>query len=653
MKHRVVSLILCALLLFSSVCTVAQSVSAQEADFVVELTDYSINGYYAFSSDNAADVYESARGQFFRMSYKSAQYSSFYFSVEDLINGNGTYKLEFEARASDDLVTPNCFVGLMKEDLSQPCAWTVATSKQDIERMESTQDGFHKVTLEFRIEDYYTNFYKFLKIGYDCTDAPSGYLDVDNIRLYKGSELVYDETDNVDDSAGGDFENFASLMQQSGSYGFTTAGWTSDGTYYNLAGYTENEVLCEDGNHYLKLYASEKPDTTITKKLSATGLRGTGWYKLKIDLKGGSDFYSDNIGFRLQSADQKGYHGAETGIVTSLVKKEEWTTVEVEFFVPNTSASAWINFDIWVFLRNNEDAHKSQENYLLVDNIRFYKAQNEIEFGENLLTNGDVERFKSSQGRREVPLISTDKYPYSRQLISEDFLSSYAPSTKLTATWANQNYLGTIDLDVPPVFGEVDGYYAMELVHDGKSVVKTYASVTYMFHLFDFTVKNCYKLSFNYKVQTEDTDIVRFAFVSNDNEDDFMIDLYDAQDGENKTKGVNKNIYTYTVTDNGDGWKHVELVFQPDVGFKTRVNSMRFLLMTNYNENNRFYIADVSLWEYSDSELKPLVSPSQPDDVQSQEKSTTWIPIVCGIAAAAACAAIVVILRTGKKVKHE
>lgn len=661
MKRKIISISLCTLLIICCLFPLAQTANAQESEFVVELTDYAINGYYAFSLDNAADVYESERGQFFRMSHKGAQYSCFYFSTENLIDGNGTYRLEFEARPSDDLVTPNCFVGLMKEDLSQPCAWTVATSKQEIEQMEALEDGFHKVILDFRIDDYYTNFYKFMKIGYDCSETPSGYLDIDNIRLYKGTELVYDETVNVDDVLGGDFENFAALMPEQGSYGFTEPGWTADNTYYNLAGYTENEVLYEADNHFLKLYSSEKPDTTITKQLSVGGLKEAGWYKLKMDLKGGADFYSDNIGFRLQTADQQGYHGQETNIATSLVEKGQWTTIEVEFYVPNTSDSPWINFDLWVFLRNNEDQYKSSENYLMVDNIQFYKAKNTIEFEKNLLTYGNVEGFKTSQGRREVPMLSTAEYAYSRWLISEDFLRSYGAGTKLTTAWESQNYLGTIDIDIAPIFGEVDGYYAMKFVHDGKSVVKTYASVTYMLHLFDFTVNNCYKLSFNYKAETEDTDIVRFAFVSNDNEDDFMIDLYDSAVGENKTKGVNKNIYTYTVTDNGDGWKHVELIFKPDVGFKMRVNSMRFLLMTNYNENNRLYIADLGLQEYSNNELKPLVDRLQPGDDQvegnnQQLQDPSCIPVlgVCAVAGVAIIAvSMIVVVRTRKKGKHE
>lgn len=648
---RTISLLLCIVLL-GSLCTVASGAAESGDDFVVELTDYAINGYYAFAQDNAADVYEDANGQFFRMSYKGARYSCFYFSTEGLIDGNGTYKLEFDVRASEDLVTPNCFVALMREDLSQPCAWTVASSKQAIDRMEGAENGFRKVTLEFRIDDYYTHFYKFLKIGYDCTENPSGYLDVDNIRLYKGTELVYDETVNADDSLGGDFENFAALMPSDGDYRFTTSGWTADKTYYNLMGYTENAVVCEDGNHFLKLYASEKADTTITKNLSVGGLKEAGWYKLKIDLKGGADFYSDNIGFRLQTADQKGYHAAEVNISPSSVKTDKWTTIEAEFYVAETSASAWINFDFWVFLHNNEAEHKSEENYLQVDNIRFYKAQNTIEFGENLLPNGALEDFKASQGRREVPPLTTQDYAYSRVLIAQDFLEKFTPGTKLTQSWESQNYFGTIDLDVPPVFGEVDGYYAMQFVHDGKSVVKTYASATYLLHLFDFTVNNCYKLSFDYKTEVADTDILRFAFVSNDNEDDFMLDLYEATVGENKTKGSNKDIYTYVVTDNGDGWRHVELIFRPNIGFKTRVNSMRFLLMTNYNEGNRLYVANFALTEYSDSPLSPLTAQPAADVVPQQQRDYTKI-VLCVAVVAVVCAAGIAAICIGKRKKHD
>lgn len=657
MKLKIVSLLLLVAVALTMVCAVPAIASADDSGFVVELTDYSINGFYAFSLDGAADVYQESRGQFFRMSYKGARYNCFYFSTEDLINGNGTYKLEFEARTSDDLATCNIFVGLLKEDLSQPCDWTIATSKNDIDAMPETSDGFHKVTLEFRIEDYYSQFYKFVKIGYDCTDNPSGYLDVDNIALYKGSELIYDESVNVDDTIGGDFENFTALTKDGDTYTIPGNGWTADGSYYNLFGYNENAIVMEDGNRFLKLYDSVKADTTITKKLSVDGLKEEGWYKLKIDLKGGADFYSDNIGFRIQADGQRGYHGPETNISVSSVKKNVWSTIEVEFYIPNTTSSSWINFDIWVFLRNNDANYASVDNYLAVDNIRFHKAQNTIEFGENLLADGDVEGFKASQGRKEWGLLSIEDYAYSRELIKKDFLESFDSNTKLTTSWASQNYLGTIDLDVPPVFGYEDDYYAMQLVHDGKSVVKTYASATYMLHNFDFTTKNCYKLSFDYKAISDDTDIIRFAFVSNDNEDDFMLDLYTATIGENKTNGVNKNVYTYVVKDNGDGWKNVELIFKPDAEFKSRVNSMRFLLMTNYNENNCFYIANFSLTEYSDQQLLPLKSsPSLDSEIvpDEDEDSDILIPILCGVGGVLVIgAAITTVLCIRKRKQHE
>ncbi len=658
MKVKIVSLFLLIAVVLTMVCAIPTVTFADESGFVVELTDYSINGYYAFALDGAADVYQESRGQFFRMSYKGARYNCFYFSTEDLINGNGTYKLEFEARTSEDLVTCNVFVGLLKEDLSQPCAWTVATSKREIDVMPESSDGFHKVTLEFRIEDYFSQFYKYLKIGYDCTDNPAGYLDVDNIALYKGSELIYDESTNVDDTIGGDFENFTLLTNDGDTYTIPGNGWTADGSYYNLYGYNENSVVMEEGNRFLKLYDSTKADTTITKKLSVNGLKEAGWYKLKIDLKGGADFYSDNIGFRLQADGQIGYHGPETNIPASSVKKNKWSTIDVEFYVPNTSTSTWINFDIWVFLHNNDASYASVDNYLAVDNIRFYKAQNTIEFGDNLLPDGDLEGFKASQGRKEWGVMSTDEYAYSRELIKSDFIESFDTNTKLTTSWASQNYLGTIELDVPPVFGIEDGYYAMQLVHDGKSVVKTYASATYMLHNFDFTTKNCYKLSFDYKAISDDTDIIRFAFVSNDNEDDFMLDLYTATIGENKTEGVNKNVFTYVVKDNGDGWRNVELIFKPDAGFKSRVNSMRFLLMTNYNINNRFYIANFALTEYSNQQLLPLKStPTLGDETVSDDKKESegvLIPILCGVGGVVVIgAAITIVLCIKKRKQHE
>ena len=52
------------------------------------------------------------------------------------------------------------------------------------------------------------------------------------------------------------------------------------------------------------------------------------------------------------------------------------------------------------------------------------------------------------------------------------------------------------------------------------------------------------------------------------------------------------------------GWKHCQLVFKPDIEFKERVTALRFILNANYNEDNKLYLANIALTEYSDVEYE-------------------------------------------------
>ena len=58
-------------------------------------------------------------------------------------------------------------------------------------------------------------------------------------------------------------------------------------------------------------------------------------------------------------------------------------------------------------------------------------------------------------------------------------------------------------------------------------------------------------------------------------------------------------MYDYVITSNGDGWNHVRMVFEPDHGFKVRVNSIRFLLDSKLETGNKFYLSNIALIEHS------------------------------------------------------
>ena len=93
--------------------------------------------------------------------------------------------------------------------------------------------------------------------------------------------------------------------------------------------------------------------------------------------------------------------------------------------------------------------------------------------------------------------------------------------------------------------------------------------------------------------------VIRVAFVGSANLDEYMINLLDRGPGTYQTVGVNRHMYDYVITSNGDGWNHVRMVFEPDHGFKVRVNSIRFLLDSKLETGNKFYLSNIALIEHS------------------------------------------------------
>lgn len=463
----------------------------------------------------------------------------------------------------------------------------------------------------------------------------------DNYVLIDDIEIIRQNNNtNVDADYNGNLDGVVTNI--------TKSGWTSDHSYYFLDADTENSIIMDGNNQVLKLYSENNSNTAVTKFMDVEALKNQGWYKLQFKAKGGKDLYIETLGFRLQSEDQGGgYHANEVTLDSSLIHSEDWVTIEAAFYVPKTSNSSWINLDIWYFGRNDLGEHRSVDNYLLIDDIKIFKAESDITYGDNTFSAGEISGFVKSQGRVDRGLLSLDSYQYSRELLSKNCLEQFNVGKKFNEISYEQHYFGTIELDVPAEIVTEDNYHAVLLTYDGKSVVKNYSTLTYLFHEFDFTIKNAYKVSFDYKVENESTDIIRFAFVSHDNEDDFMIDLYTAKLGENKTAGVNKDIYTYVITDNGDGWYHVELAFKPNVGFKSRVNSLRFIIAGRFNENNKLYVSNLELKEYSNEELPALPEVRMPSNDVAVERNFNWIYIAigCGVLVLAGAAVTFVIIK--------
>ena len=603
--------------------------ATSELNHVVEFTDYSINGYYSFVLDNAADVYEENGNQFIRLTNKGKDYSSFHFDAEHILDRNGFYRIEMDVRYDSNYNSSNLFIGLLNFNLEQPIAWTLATSKSQLDSKVTAIPGsdFVHLSFDFSIEDYYSYFYKKIKIGIKTDNNENIFLDIDNIKVYRGTSLEFGE-ENIDKAVVGDFENFT--VNDTLTLG--TEGWTSDHTYYIPSFDRENQIIKTEEGNVLKLYTSIHSSTSITKFVDPAALNNTGWYKIQMKVKAGKKAYIECLGFRLQADKQTGYYADEVLFNTEGVNSNYWVTLEANFYVKNANSPAWVNLDIWYFNRADLTQNRNSENYLLIDDIQIFKAENNIEYKTDLMKNGSITDFRFSQGRTVYPVLSTEDYAYSRELLSKECFDMFETGYKLDVSSHKQKYFGSIKLDIPATVVDIDGYHAMLLTYDNTQLVKTFSSMTYMLHYFDFTINNVYKLSFDYKVNNADTDIIRFAFIGLDNLDDYMIDLYDATPGENYTKGINKDIFTYVVSDNGDCWYHVDLIFKPNTEFKSRVNSFRFLLQNNFNDENKFYFANLELLEYSKTKLEPLVEPylAQPQTSAKGCEGSVFVSL-CGI----------------------
>lgn len=728
---------------------------------IVELTDYSINSFYAFELDDAADIYEEDGNQFIKLTNKGKDYSSFYFESVDFLDRNASYRIEMDLRYDDNFDTTNLFVGLLTSNLSQPRAWTIATSKSDLDSkvLAEEQNGYKHLVFDFSIEDYYSYFYKFIKIGFKNEENEHIFLDVDNIKIYRGTEMSFTE-ENIDKSIPGDFENFVkddnylgdiewvfeddntclkitgekeiNILEkvlaketnqvrnyslefsvkksekfsgslsfeipnakvnetnidisnisttwstvtidftpkvntnltselilyfktnnpsvdnfimidnfkiirksnqenidalyngdvENSSYNLDQAEWTEDHSYYLLQNDLDNQIVRTKEGQVLKLYSENDESTSITKYMDVDALNHSGWYKITLDVKAGSEAFIECLGFRLQADKQIGYYVDEYLFNVDSINQYGWTTLEAKFYIEEQINPAWINLDIWYFNRADLLENQSENNYLLIDNIEVFSAINEIEYIDNLFANGIIEGFSKEQGRTIHDVISVSEFEYSRDLLSRNCWDIFEIGTKLDVCTKDQNYFGTIELDIPAEKVLEENYNAFLLSYDGKQLVKNYSTLTYILHYFDFSVNNTYKISFDYKIENADSNIIRFAFVGLDNYDDYMLNLYEAKIGENLTQGVNKDIYTYIISENGDGWLHAELVFKPNAEFKTRVNSFRFLLSNNFNTENKFYVANLELKEYSDEPLEPLVERVEPVD------SKNYLPII-------------------------
>ena len=599
-------------------------VNAQENEKeVVPLSTVSINGFYSQDSDSPAIVYEEGDNQFLKLKYSpeyrplysnevNHQMCSFYFETMDSIYQNGTYRFEADLRYSDNLDTDNIFISLFNAKKGY-INKIIATNVYDLNNItqKNKNSDWRRLTVYFTINDFFEKNYECFKFGFNTKGNIANYIDLDNISISRCTELNV-SNENIDFGNNGDLSFSSEKI-----YDLNSAGWHLNNTYY-VSENCENSIITETDNKVLKLYTSSV-STDITKSLKSDFAK-EGLYILSFKAKAGKDFFTNNIGFRIY--DSNGIYVGETNVDYRNINENDWVTITTPFYVNKDSLSHFFNLNLWVFTHNNQI--DSLNNYVLIDDIEVHKV-NTFDVGENLFSKGEIEKFAKNIGRKifdiDYEKIKSQN-PFKKEIINPTLFNSYQIGKQFIENCKEQGYWGTINYDVAAEIVEIEGNKAVLLSYDGKQKTKTHSSLSYLLDFVEMSINKYYVLEFDYQLELDsndlgEIDVASVAFIGVDNESDYMIDLLNCHIGENYTSGVNKDVYTYEVTDNGDGWKHCRLIFKPNIDFKQRVTALRFLIDANFNENNKLILSNILMMEYSDVEYAssnaPIISESQPD----------------------------------------
>lgn len=211
----------------------------------------------------------------------------------------------------------------------------------------------------------------------------------------------------------------------------------------------DTKVVYEGGGKALKVY-KDAISTNFTLKLNPD-IYETGWYKLTFKLKGGSNFYTNNIGYRLYASTASFTNKAVTGD-TEVVKDNEylsfinkWGEVDANFYINANEEATYLGLNIWVFFHNNNPEYQSDNNYCLFDDIEIYKQNPTTgEMGPNLIDENkrSVSGFNENQGIRYEGFLNLDEYDYTKTIIDEKSLEQFNENYVFSDCSKLQNYWG-------------------------------------------------------------------------------------------------------------------------------------------------------------------------------------------------------------------
>jgi len=451
--------------------------------------------------------------------------------------------------------------------------------------------------------------------------------------------------------------NFCADFESSGLTSFSGSQW-----YYGERVMFDgpDSYIALDGNtKCLKLYKNSV-STNFTLKINPQ-IYQSGWYKLSLKIKGGRKFYCDNLGYRIYGSSSSFVNAALSGDTTILTDSDyydyidTWGEISSTFYLQAKETATYLGLNMWAFLHNDDKSYQSKDNYVLIDDIKIFRQNpSSSTTGENLISAdiSEIKNFRKDQGLQKMGFLSLDGYDYSKDIIKKNSLEQFAIGYNFGSCSKEQDYWGSISLDVPAKIVNEDGYHASLLTYDGLNITKNYSSMTRLFDIDELQTTKRYVFEFDYKLSIPGTNVAQVTFTGSANKNDFLIDLYKKTPGNYSTSGVDKYVYDYVISDNGNGWNHVSLKFQPDIAFKTRVNSIRFLLDAKFNKNNKFYIANVMIQERSNvpyNAIVPAIKVSDPINI--------WLiigPVIGVVVLGGACLTTVLVLKKKKgNVKNE
>lgn len=264
----------------------------------------------------------------------------------------GTYRLSLRAKKGS-AVTATLFTASLR-----------ATGQSNLDRTFVPSSEWSTLSAAYAVsaaysDAYFVIYYTGAKLDDNC------YLLLDDLVLEKettdgGYETAYDTN--------GDLEIFSGAAS---AYKWSSAVITNN--WFVSAAQLENAYVVQDnGNSVMKLQNKTSEEgvngSASVTKICTTALWTNGIYKVSFDLKGGSAFTSNNIGFRVRnSASTVKYEKQVSAATIATINNDSWITVEIEFAVTASGETVEPRLDIWYFNNSTPD----ENNYLLIDNVRF------------------------------------------------------------------------------------------------------------------------------------------------------------------------------------------------------------------------------------------------------------------------------------------